>query len=216
MKAKNCEQGVHFRFSALLSGFVFLLAASASSAQTVQGASDNIPPIIELEELIQGVADISQVFTVQIVEETELSEATLHYRRAGQQPFISKSMTPLGASGYYSVSIATDPVDLRPIEYYVEAIDATGNRTVSGFAFDPYERKLTPATAARSPVGADGNPVAQDAGATQRAQIEQSQPFYKNRWFQIGLGVLAAGVIVSSLDSGGEDSQTVSVGITLE
>jgi hypothetical protein len=182
-----------------------LINTETSYAQTV----DTTPPIIELEELIEGVADLSQVFTVQIAEDGVLKDATLYYRRSGQAPYTRALMEPLGTTGYFSVSIETDPNDLRAIEYYVQARDEAGNRTVSGFAFNPYIRNLTPA-----------DPVTQRAQVGSDAENQPASgttPLLERRWFQIALGVVAVGLAASLLnDDGGEDTQLVPVTINLE
>lgn len=191
-------------------GIVCLMACSNILAQN--SAVDTLPPVIELEELVEGVADSSQVFTVQIAEETELQDATLYYRRSGQQPYTAAPMRALGSSGFYTVSIATDPTDLRPIEYYIQARDTSSNRTVSGFAFDPYSRTLSPATAQRIQPPVEQQPAQVDTSPP----IQTAKPFYKKRWFQVTLGVVAVGVLASSLNSDGEDTQIVPVTITLQ
>jgi hypothetical protein len=179
-----------------------LLALCVVSTGAFAQATDTMAPIIELEELSEGVADRTQVFTVQIAEEVELEDATLYYRREGQLPFTPAPMLALGDTGYYSVSIPTDSTDLRTIEYYVQARDKSGNRTVSGFAFDPYRRTLKPAL---NPLQQQGNlplqpaPVIRDTGS--------ESPLLQRRWVQITLGVLAVGVIASLVSDGGDDKQ---------
>ena len=198
----------------LFFGIVLSVFCHSVAAQTTPSV-DTIAPIIELEELVEGVADSSQVFTVQIAEETALQNATLYYRRAGQQAYRTAPMSALGSSGFFTVSILTDSLDLRPIEYYIQAIDTSGNRTVSGFAFNPYTRNLAPAPAAQS--------EAQRNSATPTASQQQPSstatgptPFYQQRWFQITLGVLAAGALAAAVSSGDDDVDLADVTIILE
>lgn len=175
-------------------------------------ALDTSPPVIELEVLENAVADQSQVFTVQIVDDVQLQDATLYFRRAGQQPFTAMTMTAIVGSGFYSTTLRTDPNDLRAIEYYIQARDTSGNRTVSGFAFEPYVRRLSTKS------------VAQEQAATEQVRqpttdqplVARSTPFYKKRWVQIAFGVVAVGVIASSLDSDGSDTRIAPVNFTLE
>lgn len=170
---------------------------------------DTVAPIIELEELTEGIADRSQVFTAQVAEDNTLSDVTLYYRREGQLPFTPAPMEALGATGYYSVSIPTDFNDLRTIEYYLQAIDATGNRTVSGFAFDPYQRQLSAPATPISTSSID-TPVVQQAPS-------EKVPLLKRRWVQITLGVLAVGAVASLVDDGGgEDSEVVPLTFSLQ
>ncbi len=187
---------------ALLSFLVLCLGSSFGHAQS----TDTAPPLIELEELVEGTADRTQVFTAQVIEDNELAGVTLYYRRAGQLPFTPAPMEALGTTGYYSVSIPTDFDDVRTIEYYVQAQDESGNRTVSGYAFDPYQRTLTPSP---EPIKATETASADPVTSTSTASVDTTTPLLKRRWFQVTLGILAAGVIASAVQDSGEDSEVV-------
>ncbi len=197
----------------LVQAFMLLLLTVIVTQHTVAQGIDTQAPVIELEELTDGVADLTQVFTVQIAEDGQLKDATLYYRREGQLPFTPAPMEALGSTGYFSVSIPTDATDVRTIEYYVQARDEAGNRTVSGFAFDPYKRflsaspnTLSTGTDATAPVLAV--PVAGQAGA--------KPPLLKRRWVQITLGVLAVGALASLAGDDGEDSEVVPLTFNLQ
>lgn len=171
---------------------------------------DTIAPVIELEELDEAVADRTQVFTAQIAEDIQLHDATLYYRRTGQLPFTPAPMQALGSSGFFSVSIPTDASDLRSIEYYLQARDEAGNRSVSGFAFDPYIRTLLPAAEAETLQRAD------QTSPSPASKPDNGPSFFQRRWVQITLGVLAAGVVVSLVDDDGDDSQVVPIQFNLQ
>jgi hypothetical protein len=192
-----------------ISGAIFIACIGLGSIENALAQSvDNTPPVIELEELVEGVADLSQVFTVQIAEDGFLRDATLYYRRAGQQPYTPVAMEPLGTSGFFSVSITTEPDDLRAIEYYVQARDEAGNRSVSGFAFEPYVRQLRAADPVTQRTEVDTGTQPLDAGPT---------PLLERRWFQVTLGIVVVGVAAAVLsDGGGEDTELVPVTINLE
>lgn len=203
MTVKSSKICIRRRLGEWLVGIVCLIACSHSIAQST--VIDTSPPVIEHEELVEGVADSSQVFTVQIAEETELQDAVLYYRRNGQQAYTAAMMRPLGESGFYTASIATDPTDLRPLEYYIQARDSSGNRTVSGFAFDPFSRRLTPATAKRVQPSVAEAPVPLEP----RPTINTAEPFYKKRWFQVTMGVIAVGILANSI--GGEEGEDIEI-----
>ncbi len=194
----------HFRGVRLvwLSLLLLLSANGLVHAQPV----DITAPVIELEELAEGVADRTQVFTAQVAEDNALDSVTLYYRREGQLPFTPAPMEALGDTGYYSVSIPTDFTDLRTIEYYVQAIDATGNRTVSGFAFDPYQRTLA----------ASGTPISTSQNTPAEPSQENRIPLLKRRWVQVTLGVLAVGVVASLVSDDGDDSEVVPLTFSLQ
>ncbi|MFK7995874.1 MAG: hypothetical protein AB8B87_17190 [Granulosicoccus sp.] len=201
------------RLDRWLIGIILLLACSGVQAQN--SAPDTSAPIIELEELVQSVASSTQVFTVQIAEETELQEATLYHRRSGEQSYKEAPMIPLGTTGFYTASIPTDPEDLRSIEYYVQARDTSDNRTVSGFSFDPFSRRLTPDTAERIQQRQEAVPEEVEEIAPVPT-ITTATPFYKRRWFQVTLGVIAVGALASTLSEDGEDTRLVPVTFTFE
>lgn len=195
--------------------FVWLLAMALSviSTQSVFGQSiDTASPIIELEELSEGEADLTQVFTVLIAEEVLLRDAALYYRREGQLPFTPAPMQALGNTGYYSVSIPTDKTDLRTIEYYVQVRDEAGNRTVSGFAFDPYQRRLKPSTKITS--SSSTQTTVQPTPTP--SEEPNAPPLLKQRWVQVTLGVVAVGILASMASSGGSDSQVVPLTFNLQ
>ena len=186
--------------------------AQSEQPESAESLIDTTPPVIVLDELANGVADSSQVFTIQVNEETELQDVTLFYRRAGEQAYTSVPMSPLGTRGLYTVSLSTEPSDLLDIEYYVQARDAAGNRTVSGFAFDPYVRSLAPATLSTAPPAVVEEPIAPAPPSV------QSTSFFKRRWVQVTIGVVAVGVLAAALSSGDDDEDTriVPVTFTLE
>ncbi len=195
-----------------LIGFVALTFSLVSITTASAQAIDTVGPVIELEELAEGEADFTQVFTVQIVDDVSLKDATLYYRREGQLPFTPAPMEALGDTGYFSVSIPTDNSDLRTIEYYVQARDEAGNRTVSGFAFDPYQRRLKASSKISTSSATEQSVVLTPAPQQQ----EQAPSILKNRWVQVTLGVLAVGVLASMANSGGSDSQVVPLTFNLQ
>lgn len=212
-RARAMQTGIFIRFVLLM-----LLLYSAAMPSLAQDA-DTVPPIIELEELIDGVADRSQVFTVQIAEAEGLLDAILYHRREGQLPFTPAPMKAIGSTGFFSVSIPTDSSDLRTIEYYVQARDLAGNRTVSGYAFAPYKRTLKPSMKPLQQSGsATGSTARLPAGSQPPAERQTSDlpPLLQRRWVQITLGILAVGAVASLAKDDGRDSQVVPLTFNLQ
>lgn len=179
-------------------------------AQTIPDVQE---PVVEIEFVESATADLSQVFTVEASDDLGLGDVTLHYRRAGENIFKKSLMNPIGDTGYFSISIDTEPTDLRAFEYYAQALDLNGNRTVKGFAFDPFVRELTEAsdssltsitttklTAEPEP---DDDVLAGTLTATQSG-TSASTSNSNRKWWYIALGVLAVGAVASQL--GGSDS----------
>jgi len=159
-----------------------------------QSTPDTRSPVIELEAVAESQSDNAQVFTAQVVDDRVLKEVSLYFRRAGQQPFTRTSMDRVGESSYYSTSIATEPGDLRAIEYYVQARDESGNRTVEGFAFDPYTRVLVAGDTVISSVPA----------APTNTAVEAQSFTSKIRWWHVAAGIVVVGAL--SAASGGSSS----------
>jgi len=170
---------------------------------------------------IAARADTKQVFTAQAFDDIGLSDISLHFRRAGENVFVKTLMEPVGDTGYFSVALDTDPSDLRSIEYYVQALDLNGNRTVSGFAFDPFIREITASvselTSNDTSISIDVNDSKTDseiavANAQNENPVEQpkTNSISSRQWLYIALGVLAVGVAASQLggDGGSSDGST--------
>ena len=203
----ECRRTITMTMSYWLLLFSLSLFAISAHAQS----PDTTAPFIDIEELSDVVADRTQVFTVQVEEDNELQEVTLYHRRAGELPYTPATMQPVGDTGYYSVSIPTDSQDLRTIEYYIKAGDVSGNRTVSGFAFDPYRRTLKEATFPLQPASSPGL-----AGEASSPQPAATTPLLQRRWVQITLGVLAVGVVASLASDSGDETRIVPLTFTIE
>ena len=209
-------------------------AAAQARAPGLATSADIEPPVIELEALGQAAAAGSQVFTAQVVDDRGLRDVLLYHRRAGRQPFTPVAMTAVGDTAFHSVTLETDPADLRAIEYYVQARDLGGNRAVAGFAFDPFVRRLEAAPRApssgalalgavpvtRVPAGARiGAPGTGGSGTARTA--ERSPPVATDggiNWWYVALGAVAVGTLAATAaggDDGGSDGDASPVGDTV-
>ncbi len=175
-----------------LSLLLVLLQVSPGYAQT---APDIQAPIIEFEAIAEAVAGDAQVFTAQVADDRNLKDVTLYYRRAGQSPFTPIPMTIIGDSTYYSATVRTQANDLRAFEYYIQARDESGNRTVEGYAFDPYRREI---------VTFEPRVIEPVVVSKQTVNTEPTQSAASIKWWHIALGVVALGALASA--GGGGDS----------
>ena len=174
------------------------------SPAMAQTSPDIESPIIEIEVVFEAEAGSSQVFTALVADDRLLKDVTLYHRRAGRQAFDRAIMSPRGIAGYYSVELATDPTDLRPIEYYVQARDEGGNRSISGFAFDPYQRAIIANNTAAQPAVELTTPAEPVAQATVTPIDVAPKPVRKSsstKWWAIGLAVVVGAVVASSSGS---------------
>jgi len=179
-----------------------------------QSSPDIRSPVIELNVLAESPTDTTQVFTAQVIEDKLLKDVFLYHRRAGKIPFNPVAMEQVGDTNNYSVVLETDPTDLRAIEYYIQARDDAGNRTVEGFAFDPYTRVLIENDAVINAEVAPTNTTTEPATTTTSAKSGV-------RWWHIVAGIVVVGA-VASLASGDESgdppanpANTVTVPLTV-
>jgi len=135
------------RFSKFTSTFialthlVFSVLVAAPGLVHAQSA-DTEPPVIEFELVEQGVRGETQVFSATVTDDNAVSSMTLHYRFVNDSAYIAAPMSLIQGTDIYTASIDTNGSTASAIQYYMEARDAGGNRTVQGFAFDPFDRVL--------------------------------------------------------------------------
>jgi len=171
-----------------------------ASAQSV----DIKPPVIEFEAISTGTIGDNQAFGATVVDDVGVSSVKLFYRFSEASVYESQAMTPLGASGIYTVTLASEevPADAEYIQYYLEALDDIGNRSLEGFAFDPIERELV------SPQAAIAQPTAEPVAA---------KGLSTNQKIVIGaLGLLLVGVLASASGGGGSSSPGVPVTVVVD
>lgn len=174
---------------------VLVFTATHTPIALAQSAVDVQAPVIELAPMAEAEADDVQVFTVQAADNEALKDVILYYRRAGQLPYQQAPMNQIGSSQYYVANIDTDHTDLRDFQYYIQARDESGNRTVDGFAFDPYTRSLVENSAYAAQ-------QALNLSAAPDVLVEQTSPTTSSiKWWHLALGVLAAGAIASTVGS---------------
>ena len=201
------------RFSKLTSVLVATahLLASVFMVVTAQAQVIDVdPPTIELEAVDEGIRGETQVFSATVEDNNEVSMMTLHYRFGNTSNYQSVPMSPIAGTSIYTASVDTSDTSITLIQYYMEARDSGGNRTVQGFAFDPFERVLVEQqeVVATAPAGTAVVPAAPVRMSTQRKVIYGL------------LGVLVVGGLVaassSSSGSGGGADEEVDLTIFVD
>jgi len=152
------------------------------------------PPLIEHEVVSQAESDIRQTFVANVVDDGELDSVVFFYRFAGETNFTRYVMAPLSASSTYIAQIPTDPKMLTAIEYYIQARDLSGNRTVRGYTFSPLIREILPPD-----TWTEENP---QASADTKADEKDKAPGISKIWYVIG-GVLLLGLVAGAASGGG-------------
>lgn len=174
-------------------GFAFLFALSQvlfgmSSAYAQSNLVDVEPPLIEHTVISPVDADSRQSFFATVVDDDELDTVSLYYRLQDDPTYSTVLMQRVSFSSTYIVHIPADADSTRNIEYYIQARDLAGNRTVRGYAFNPLVREI--------------NTLSAEVESTS-AQTSSSifEPGKKRTVLYVVLGVLAAGVAVTLLDN---------------
>lgn len=191
-----------------------LLGVSTANAQSLQNGDNFIdvePPLIEHQTISEVEADTRQSFFATVVDDDELDSVTLFYRFDNDPTYSTALMNRVSFSSTFIAHIPTNPASDRNIEYYIQARDKSGNRTVRGYAFNPLLRviKVT-----------EPSLTAPVASPEQTAAATTTTSGTKKVLYVV-LGVLAAGLVAglagssNSSDSGCPDGQctvTVTVG----
>ena len=184
-----------------------LALPGGASAEGASGELDVEPPLIEHEVLAEAASGARQSFVAQVVDDRELESVRLHWRRAGETGFEALAMTRVSRSSTWIAQVPTEPEDPRAIEYWIEARDAGGNRTVRGFAFSPLVRRVAVPRDTRA--GGPGRP--RDARAPTPTPSGDGEPGGRNVLWVV-LGALGAALVLGVALSGGGGGGTPSPG----
>jgi len=165
-------------------------------AQQAGAIMDLDPPLIEHEIILEVEASSRQTFVATVVDDDELESVRMFYRFTGEPTYSSVLMNRVSFSSSYIAQINTDPNTATTIEYYIQARDKSGNRTVRGYAFNPLMRSITVEEDALA--GGTTDPALTKASVTEGAK--------SNRTLYIVIGVLAVGLLASLANGGSSKS----------
>jgi len=170
---------------------------------SVLAQSDGEPPSISLERIAEGVRGETQVFSATVSDDFTVESVTLRFRFGDDTVYRAMPMQPLKGTDIYTASVETTDTDEDVLQYYVEARDGAGNRSIQGFAFDPIERRLIEPE----------RPLAPAAGVASAPEPLRTDGMSTGRKVLYGvLGVLAVGAVVAAAggDSGGSGDRPLS------
>lgn len=179
------------------SGFALWFALSQtlfgmSAAYAQSGQIDVEPPLIEHNVVSAVDPAARQSFFATVVDDDELDSVSLYYRFQKDPTYSMLEMNRVSYSSTYIAHVATDPASDRNIEYYIQARDKAGNRTIRGYAFNPLVREI------RLP---ESSPVAGTA-----AKPAADAPANSNKFrtvLYVLLGVITLGLIAGQTGSSG-------------
>ncbi len=189
---------------------------SDAMAQSSNSTIDGNPPVIELEVIPRGIAGQEQVFTSLVSDDSQVQDVFLYFRFNGQQAYNSILMESIGGSSYYIATVSPEENDTRDIEYYIQARDVAGNRTVEGFAFEPIVRQLRTAPVNQTDQTTAGSSTTTTSGS--ETPTPSSSGGFKLWHLAVGialLGLVAGAAGGGSGGGGGGNGQTVPLTITV-
>lgn len=169
--------------------FALSQALLGMSAAYAQSGIDVEPPLIEHNIVSSVEAATRQSFFATVVDDDELDSVSLYYRYQNDTAYSAILMKRVSFSSTYIAHVPTAVTNERDIEYYIQARDKAGNRTVRGYAFNPLVREIK--LAGPTPVVADTAATEKAAGTGKRRTI-----------LYVVLGVLTLGLL-AGLSGGG-------------
>ena len=170
----------------------------------------------------EGVAGQIQTFDAVVFDDTQITRAVMSYRFEGQEKFTPVEMVFREKDDYRAV-VPTEAGREATMEYYLEATDAGGNRSIEGFP-NYFKRRLTvPVETAQQSVKIDKveNTETEASVNVSEAVVEEesvkgaaesnagdSQGKKKSNALWLIVGGAAALVAVAALASGGDEDDT--------
>ena len=199
---------------------MLVLSLSLSPVNTLLAQiNDTEAPVLIHRQIEEGIVGELQTFLARVSDDFEISEVTLFYRQSETGEFTRIEMRPLLDSiGEYMIAVETAPSSYAGLQYYIEAVDTSGNKTNRGFSFAPIVLPLNPpAVATTTPdpgpvVGPVVEPVAPPpvtsppVAAPEVAEAESTGGGgLKTSTVLIGVGVGALLVLGALAGAGGSD-----------
>ena len=132
----------------------------------------------------------SHTFSATVTDNVKVKSVDMFYRVVGESEYKRLKMSKNGEnSDEYRITLDSDIMEEPGIEYYIQAVDVSGNSLLHGYSFSP----LTIAVGAQ--------PINKTDAEIISAKPEETS--YK--WLWITLGVLAVGAVASGGGGGGGD-----------
>lgn len=181
----------------MLSCLVFGL--SPTYAQTL----DTEPPEVGIDPIEESDRTDNQIFTVTATDNQGIDSLTFFYRLDADSEYASGNMSRIGESDRFTFTVPAQSItsSANSIQYYIEARDNAGNRTLQGFSFDPVERLLVDRPAS----------LASEQAADDTEDTSLLGSLSTTQKVAIGVvGLVVVGALVSSAGGGSESESSSS------
>ena len=196
------DQNRFKQLTALVAAICFFVSSSSMVwAQTFAelGFDITAPSISHEVPDSTGVAGQMQTVSALITDNVAVKRATVHYIRSSAEQFQQADMTGDSSSTTWMTTIDTSPED-EYVLYYVVAEDQEGNRIQKGGQNNPLKLKL----------GAENQvSISASTNSGNSRTEDNSQLPVEPKWILIGLGVLAAGLLLGSSGGGSDDNGSI-------
>ena len=186
-----------------------LILSPLSQAQAQTQVDDTEAPVLIHRQIDTGIAGELQTFLARVSDDFGVSEVTLYYRQGDSGEFTSLNMRPLIDSiGEYMIAVETSVSDYSGLQYYIEAIDESGNQTNRGFEYAPIILPLSTPTPSVTENTTPG-PIVQPGTQTQEAESASDGFAFSTSTILIGIGALVAVGALVAASSGGDDDTPI-------
>lgn len=197
----NCLSFCRIRAHMLSACQIALCLLSIVISPVYAQVLDTEPPRVGFDTVGEALRGDSQVFTVTATDDQIIESIVFRYRLSTDTDYQRGDMSRIGETDLYSFTIPADsiPASAEVIQYYIEAKDEAGNRTLQGFSFDPVERILLDRPL-NEPLALDES---ESASPTFLGSLSTTQKV------ALGVvGVVVVGALISSAGGGGGGSSS--------
>ncbi len=178
-----------------------LLVSTMMVVGPAQAQAQDGPPVIDLQIVETGSLGDSQVFSATVTDNDQVANVELYFRLAGESAYGNTPMLAIPGTSIFTVTLDIKTAEETAIEYYVSASDSAGNRSVTGFAFDPLVRVLMPS----EPLADATDPVLSAQTASEPVTAPSTSGISTGRKILYGaLAVIAVGAIAVAVSGGGD------------
>ena len=190
-----------------LTTLVALAVCSASLADTTlplpHQSVDIAPPTIEHEPSTRGITEgeAARISAKVVDVDTGIQSVSLFFRTKGATQYNRLPMESKAGSSEYIAEIPERYVQGNGVEYYIEAVDAAGNKILRGVNFSPLFIAIGQNTGAtEDTAGATGDQAFPSPSEAMSSAEEDSN---KKTWWYVAGGVVATGLVLA-ITSGGD------------
>lgn len=177
---------------------------------------DTEPPDVGFDAVDESRKGDSQVFTVTATDNESIQSVVIFYRLGPDATYQATDMTRIGATDLYTLTIPAEsiPQSVELIQYYIEAKDQAGNRTLQGFSFDPAERVLVDFGSTNA---VNTSPQTEEQAEPEpRSESVLGSLSTTQKVVYTALGVIVVGALIAAAGSDSEGSaQTTQVTLTV-